>query len=161
MWVSVCPFAGRDLYSFGGSSNLKPKETNTIECLDTSDKSAKLWQKIDLVSGNEIVPRCFFQGTYQLAPDNILVFGGLVNKVSLDTTFYFNPETKVITGGEKLLKKEAFYRSKPGLDKGKIVIVGSTDGDMHIYDIPTKKWNIMAKATWNSELETDLKSETY
>lgn len=161
MWITVCPVNGRYLYAFGGSANLKPKELGTIECLDTSNKAAKKWTKITLTAGEEIWPRCFFMGGIQLEENTIILFGGLHSETKLDNSFYFNPATKTITKGPKLKKKDAFYRSKPGINGNEMVIVGSTEGDLHIYDIVKKTWNLMLKATWNSEQSSILKSETY
>lgn len=161
MWVSVSTFNGQHLYAFGGSSNLKPKETNTIEYLDINDKKAKQWTKITLTAGGEICPRCFFIGALQVDANNIMLFGGLLDNHTLDTTYYFNPTTKTLTTGDKLLKKDAFYRSKPGFNGSQIGIVGNTDGDMHIYDKATKKWAMMARATWNADIGVNLKSDTY
>ena len=161
MWPTVCVVDGRYLYSFGGSSNLKPKETKTIECLDTNDTSAKQWSKITLISGEDKLPRCFFMGGLQISSKEILLFGGLENNKGLDTTFYFDLSAKTVVQGEKLLKNDAFYRSKPGINGTQITIVGSTGGDLHLYDKTSKKWTMMAKATWNSDLGVNLKSDTY
>lgn len=161
MWTTVCAVSGRYLYAFGGSAKLKPKELGTIECLDTSDKAAKKWTKIALSAGADIWPCCFFMGGIQIEENNIILFGGLQNELKLDSSFYFNPGTKTMTKGPSLKKKDAFYRSKPGINGNEVVIVGSTEGDLHIYDIPTKSWNLMLKATWNSDQSAILKSETY
>eukprot|EP00826_Nyctotherus_ovalis_P034185 TRINITY_DN2808_c0_g2_i7.p1 TRINITY_DN2808_c0_g2~~TRINITY_DN2808_c0_g2_i7.p1 ORF type:complete len:306 (+),score=89.09 TRINITY_DN2808_c0_g2_i7:167-1084(+) len=161
MWTTVCPVNGRYLYAFGGSAKLKPKELGTIECLDTNDKTAKKWTKIVLSAGADIWPCCFFMGGIQIEENSVILFGGLQNESKLDSSFYFNPGMKTITKGPSLMKKDAFYRSKPGINGNEVVIVGSTEGDLHIYDIVNKSWNLMLKATWNSDQSAILKSETY
>lgn len=160
MWVSVATFDNRYLYAFGGSSSLKPRETNTIECLDTSNKEAKQWTKVALSSGAEISPRCFFIGALQ-TDAHILLFGGLTDNHTLDSTFTFAPATSALVAAGKLHKKDSFYRSKPGFNGREVTVVGNADGDMHLYDCEGKKWTMMARATWNGDIGVNLKSDTY
>lgn len=160
MWVSVCVFSSRYLYAFGGSTNLKPKESDLIECLDTEDKGAKMWTKVELAAGKEIWPRCFFVGCFQIEPDSILLFGGLVNSNEVDDTYYFNPTKKTMEKGQKLERKDAFYRTKPGINGKEMTIVGSNEGDMHIYNITDKKWSLLKKNMWNPETGFNIKSDT-
>ncbi len=160
MWVSVCVVDSRYLYAFGGSTNLKPKESNLIECLDTTDLTAKFWTKIELASGKDFWPRSFFVGSLQIAPDNVILFGGLVDKSEVDSTYYFNPKAKTITKGPKLARPDAFYRTKPGINGNELAVVGSSEGDMHIYNIVEKKWTLIKKAMWNPDAGIMLKSDT-
>ena len=161
MWVSVCAVEGRYLYAFGGSTNLKPKESNLIECLDTNDHAAKMWAKVELTAGKELWPRCFFVGCVPLAGDTVLLFGGLVKQTEVDDTYVFNPKTKAMIKGPKLARSDAFYRTKPGIYENELMIVGSSEGDMHIYNIAEKKWILRKKAMWNSEVGFSIKSDTY
>ena len=161
MWVSVCVVDSKYLYAFGGSTNLKPKESNMIECLDTTNLTAKTWTKIELTSGKDSWPRCFFVGTIQIAPETILLFGGLVSQTEVDSVYYFNTKTKGLTKAtNKLLRPDAFYRTKPVVDGKEMVVVGSSEGDMHIYNIAEKKWNLIKKAMWNPEIGFAIKSDT-
>ena len=161
MWMSVCVVDSRYLYVFGGSTNMKAKETDMIECLDTSDVSAKIWTKIDLAAGKDVWPKCFFVGSYQIGPDAIILFGGLVSQAEVDSTYIFSPKTKTVTKGTKLACRDAFYRTKPGVWGNELVVVGSSEGDMHTYNIIEKKWTVIKKAMWNPEVGFAIKSDTY
>lgn len=161
MWVSVCVVDNRYLYAFGGSTNMKPKESNLIECLDTNDHAAKYWTKVDLAVGKDIWQRCFFVGSLQIAPDTVLVFGGLANQTEIDDSYIFNPKAKTMTKGPKLGRPDAFYRTKPGICGGELVVVGSSEGDMHTYNIGEKKWSVVKKAMWNPDIGFAIKSETF
>ena len=105
MWVTVCSVDGRYLYAFGGSTNLQPKESNMIECLDTENKTAKLWTKIELSSGAEVWERAFFMGGFQISPECVLLFGGLCNQKESDGTYYFNPNTKALTSQDSCTQR--------------------------------------------------------
>lgn len=160
MWVSVCVFNARHLYAFGGSTNLKPKESALIECLDTQDKGAKMWTKVELSAGKDLWPRCFFVGCLQIEPNSIMLFGGLVNSNEVDDTYYFDPETRSMTKGQRLERRDAFYRTKPGINGKEMMIVGSNEGDMHIYSIADQKWSLIKKNMWNPETGFNIKSDT-
>lgn len=160
MWVSVCVFNSRYLYAFGGSTNLQPKESELIECLDIENAAAKTWTKVELTAGKELWNRCFFAGTLQIESDCIMVFGGLVKGKEVDDVFYFSPSKNTMVKGPNLEKKDAFYRTKPGRKSKEILVVGSSDGDMHIYNIDDKKWSLKKKDTWNPETGFNIKSQT-
>lgn len=160
MWVSVCPVDSKFLYVFGGSSNLKPKESEMIEFLDIQDTSKKLWTKVALTSGKENWKRCFFAGCLQISPDDIILFGGLVNKKEVSDTMYFNPKKCTITKGPNLQKADAFYRMKPGKYGNEMLIVGSCEGDLHTYSLTEKKWNLIKKSIWNPEIGFSVKADT-
>lgn len=160
MWVSVCVVDSRYLYAFGGSTNLKPKESNLIEFLDTQDTAAKMWTKVELSAGKDLWPRCFFTGCLQVEPDRVLLFGGLVESNEVDDSYYFSPSTKTMVKGPKLERKDAFYRTKPGVNGKEVMIVGSNEGDMHIYNIADKKWSLIKKSMWNPETGFNVKSDT-
>ncbi len=164
MWVSVCPVDGRYLYAFGGLTNMKPKESNLIECLDTTDLTAKFWTKIELAAGKDVWPRCFFVGCLQTAPDSVILFGGLINQtdqVEVDDTYVFNPKAKTMAKGTKLVRHDAFYRTKPAMSGNELMVVGSSEGDMHIYNIAEKKWTLIKKSMWNPEIGFAIKSDTF
>jgi len=160
MWVSVCAVDSKFLYAFGGSCNLKPKESEMIECLDTQDPSKKLWTKVVLTSGKENWRRCFFTGCYQLAEDDILLFGGLVNTKEVNETMHFNPKKCIMTKGANMQRADAFYRMKPGKTASELLIVGSCEEDMHVYNIGAKSWTLVKKGIWNPEVGFDIKADT-
>jgi len=160
MLVSVCTVDGRYLYAFGGSTNLKPTESNLIECLDTTDLKAKFWTKIELAAGKDSWPRCVLAGCMQVGPDCVLIFGGAVEKKEIDSSYYFNPKAKAITKGPKLIRTDAFCRTKPIIYGNELIVVGSGEGDLHSYNLMEKKWNLSKKAMWNPEIDYSLKSET-
>ena len=158
MWVTVCVVDSKYLYAFGGSTNLQPKESNMIESLDTEDKTAKLWTKIELTSGSDIWPKSFFTGTFQLSPDSVLIFGGVINQEESDETFHFNFKTRVITKGPNIKVKDAFHRSIPILSGKHMIIVGSNEG--HVYDILDKQWSLLERKVWNPEMGFYIKADT-
>ena len=161
MWVCVCVVDERYLYTFGGSTNLKQKESSIIEFLDTEDSSATLWTKLELNSGKDLWSKCLFIGAHQISSDCVLIFGGLVDKNEVNDSYYFNPKTKDLAKGPSLEKKDAFYRTKPLLCKDELIVVGSNEGDMHMYNITEKKWTLRLNKVWNPDSEVVLKSETY
>ena len=69
MWVTVCPLGGKYLYAFGGSSNLMPKERNTIEYLDVQDINAKWWTKIILEPREKTIPTSMLFGIFPSVSD--------------------------------------------------------------------------------------------
>jgi len=160
IWASVCVFNDRYLYSFGGSTNLKPKESNLIEYLDIEDKTAILWTKVELKEGKELWPRCFFMGCLQVEPNCILLFGGLVGNNEVDDTYYFDPIEKVITKGPKLEGKDGFYRTKPVISGKEVMAVGCNEGELHVYDITDKKWLLIKKDKWNPDIAFKVKAAT-
>jgi hypothetical protein len=161
MWVSVCTFNSRYLYAFGGSTNLKPKESELIESLDTTDPAAKYWTKVVLKEGKELWKRSFFAGCMQISPDLIIIFGGLVNKAEVNTSLFFNAKTSKMIKGPDLLKADAFYRTKPGLSGNELMVVGSCEGDLHTFKIAEKKWEIIKKDTWNPEIGFAIHAGTF
>lgn len=161
MWVSVCGVDGKYLYAFGGSSNLKPKESEMIEYLDSQDAAAKFWTKVTITAGKESWRRSFFIGCLQTSSDEILLFGGLVNQTEVDETSIFNFKKCAMTKGEKLARPDAFYRTKPGRMGNDITIVGSCEGDLHTYNIADKKWGLVKKETWNPEVGFTIKADTF
>lgn len=160
MWVSVCPVDSRYLYAFGGSSNLKPKESELIEFLDTQDPSKKLWTKVVLTSGKENWKRCFFAGCIQISSEDILLFGGLVDKKEVPEAMKFNYKKCTMAKGQNLAKADAFYRMKPGKTAGEVLCVGSCEEDMHIYNIGAQSWKLIKKDVWNPETGFDIKADT-
>lgn len=160
MWVSVCAFQSRYLYAFGGSTNLKVKETSLIESLDTSEKDATMWAKVELSSGKDLFKKSFFIGCMQMAPEEILIFGGVSEKVEIDDVLVFVPKSKALIKGPPLAKKDAFYRAKPAICGDELMIVGSLQSDMHIYTLSTKKWQVLHKSSWNPDEVLSLKSDT-
>lgn len=159
MWITVCVVDSRYLYAFGGSTNLQPKESNMIEFLDTEDQTAKLWTKIELTSGVDIWPRSFLTGSFQVSPDTILVFGGIINQKESDESYYFDFKKKIMSKGPKMKVKDAFYRSVPAVSGSQMIIVGSNEG--HVYDIKDKKWSLLERETWNPEMGFYIKPDTY
>jgi len=165
-WISVCAFQGRYLYTFGGALNAEAKAksvkaTDMIECLDTTDPTVKLWEIIKITTGKELWKNCFFTGAITISDDSILLFGGIVKEAEKDDCMGFNPNKKTLEKRSSLLRPDAFYRTKPGIKAAKIVIVGSHDGDLHIYDKTKGKWDLMLKKIWNPIFGIDLKSDTF
>ena len=160
IWVSVCPFNDRYLYAFGGGSYQDNEKTSkAIEFYDTHDLLAKQWTKVTLVSGAELAKACIFSGIMQIAPENILIFGGHVDGDASDTSFVFKPATKTLEKWAKLAKGDEFYRTKPQILGDELMIVGSM-GDLHTFNRKSNKWTMTHKNTWNPDLELRLKADT-
>ena len=161
LWVTVCPIQNRYLYAFGGAYNGNSSESDMIEFLDTNNTSAKSWTKITLVAGQDIWNKAVFVGACELSEGNILLFGGALKGDQFTATYSFDIKTLKITKRKPLVEKDAFYRTKPAIIENKLLIVGTTGGDMHIYDTKTEEWSLIKKAIWNSEGFPSIKSDTY
>lgn len=160
MWVSVCNFAGRFLYAFGGSTKSDSSELDSIESLDTSDAAAKKWTLVKLAKGKEMWKKCFFAGCYQIDMDTLLIFGGLGNKSEVEEAYCFFPKHNAISKGPKLMRPDAFSRSKPGIFNNELVVVGTSECDLHVFNIPEKKWRLIKKSAWNPDEQMEIKSAT-
>eukprot|EP01022_Parablepharisma_sp_SALTPOND_P020935 TRINITY_DN3941_c0_g1_i1.p2 TRINITY_DN3941_c0_g1~~TRINITY_DN3941_c0_g1_i1.p2 ORF type:complete len:331 (+),score=44.40 TRINITY_DN3941_c0_g1_i1:78-1070(+) len=160
-WVTLCSYKGRYLYAFGGSTNNEAKATDIIEFLDTSNPTAKTWEVIKLTSGKDLWTNCFFVGAVPVSDKCIMLFGGIVKDAEKDNCVGFNPETKAMEKRGNLLRPDAFYRTKYGMKGEKFAIVGSHDGDLHIYDKAQGKWDLMLKTIWNPEYGVELKADTF
>jgi hypothetical protein len=161
-WISLCSLKEKCLYAFGGAIEGSEKATDAIECLDLTKTASKFWEKIKIVSGNELWNRRFFAGAMSVNGKNsILLFGGVVKEAEKDDCLEFDPTGKTIKKLGNLLRSDAFYRTKPGVKSTKIVIVGSHDGDLHIYDKATQKWDLQMKKIWNPEHGFAYKSDTF
>jgi N-acetylneuraminic acid mutarotase len=158
MWVSVCTFQQKFLYAFGGSTKMKPAESETIEFLDTTNAAAKTWSLVSLASGKELWKRCFWAGSMQIDPETILVFGGLANKAEIEDVYMFTPKQNKLVKGPKLMRPDAFSRTKPGIYANELIVVGTSECDLHVYNIPDKKWRLIKKAAWNPEEQFEFKA---
>ncbi len=159
-WVSVCSYQGKYLYVFGGSISNEAKATDMIECLDTTNPS-KPWEVIKLTAGTDLWKPCFFVGTIPLPDASILLFGGIANDAEKDDCIVYNPAKKSVEKRGNILRMDAFYRTKYGKKGDKIAIVGSHDGDLHIYEISKGKWDLMLKKIWNPGFGLELKADTF
>ena len=162
IWVSVCSFNNRYLYAFGGGAS-QDSETNSnvIEFYDTTLSDAKQWSRVTLNKGKEFFQRCIFVGVMQVSPENILIFGGHVDKDASCDSFLFSPSTRQFTECGKLAKRDEFYRTKPEILGNELMIVGSAQSDLHIYNTVSKMWTIVYKSAWNPDVVLSLKAETY
>ncbi len=159
-WVSVSSFQGK-LYAFGGSTSSEIKGTDIIEYLDTANPLVKHWEIVKLASGKDLWKKCFFVGAVPISESCILLFGGIVNDAEKNDCVAFNPIKKTMEKRGDMLRADAFYRTKYGLKKDKFAIVGSRDGDLHIFELAKGKWDLMLKKIWNPEYGTGLKASTF
>jgi len=160
-WVTLCALANK-LYTFGGAINQEAKATSTIEYLDTANPMVKAWEIIKLTAGKDIFKASFFVGAVPLAENTILLFGGVVNDSEKDDCMIFNNVKKTMEKHASILRPDAFYRTKYGLKKNnQFAIVGSHDGDMHVYDKTTHKWDLFLKKIWYPEFGLDFKANTF
>jgi len=159
-WVSLSSWNQKVLYSFGGAIDGPDKASDLIECLEIAKTSAKTWEKVKISSGDGLLNRRFFTGVMHI-PEGILLFGGVVKEAEKDDCILFNPSSKALKKQSELLRPDAFYRTKPGIKSSNILIVGSHDGDLHIYDKGKGKWDLMVKKIWNPEYGFALKSDTF
>ncbi len=160
-WISACACKGRYIYVFGGAVGAEAQGTDMIECLDITNKAAKVWEVIKLSAGQDLWTKCFFVGAVTLEDNYFLLFGGVVKAAEKDHCIAFNPTTRKMEKRNPLLRPDAFYRTKWGVREGKAVIVGSHDGDLHIFDKKTGKWDLMVKSIWNPDYGLAPKSDTF
>lgn len=165
-WVSVCPYKGRYLYAFNGAINTAEKAVDTVSCntierLDLADTSAKVWSVIKLASGKELWKSCCFAAVVPISETCIMVFGGIVHEATLDDCLGFNPTTNTIERKKNLLRPDAFYRTKYGMKGDKFAIVGSRNGDLHIFEKSKDKWDLMVKSIWNPVQGIVIKYDTF
>lgn len=158
--VSICKFKSKYLYAFGGLTNDKDASTEKIEMFDTADTTSKLWNIVTLASGAALWKKSVFAGTFELSPNEILLFGGLYNGKEVDYCLTFNPEAKSMTSSGKIQRLDTFYKTKYGISGTQMAIVGSHDGDLHIFDKEKKTWVLMRKVIWNP-LTSQIRSDTF
>jgi N-acetylneuraminic acid mutarotase len=159
-WMSACTFNSRYLYSFGGCVSDKNEVSKEIECFDTTDRSAKIWEVIKLAAGDSLLKGAFFIGTMNISNSYILLFGG-VAKAEDDSCVVFEPVKRKLEKQKGLLKHDSFYRTKYGVSGKEYAIVGYRQGDLHIYDEETKKWNFIVKKIWNPKFEIEIKADSF
>ena len=157
-WVSLSPYKGRYLYAFGGSI-AETKATDAVEFLDTTNP--KHWENIKIVSGKELWRSTFFVGAVPVSETCILLFGGIIKDAEKDECMAFNPIKKTMEKRPNLLRADAFYRTKYGMKAEKFAIIGSHDGDLHIFEKTKGKWDFMLKKIWNPAFGLDLKADTF
>lgn len=158
-WVSACICKERYLYVFCGAITDK-KASDMIECLDITKKGAAKWEVIKLAAGKELWKGGVLVGAVPVSDTCVLLFGGVMGSAVKDECAAFDTEGKKIEKREGLLKADTFYRTKWGQKDGKIAIVGSTGGDLHVFDKATGKWGLTVKAMWNPDFP-DYKSDTF
>ncbi len=161
-WATVCTLGSKFLYAFGGVTKDTKKDSDVIECLDVEHGfTAPTWTVFHLEKGKELWKRCVFMGASEIAPGQILLFGGLVNKADSAESFIFAPANKSLTRTAPLAEPEEFYRTKPQILGNELMMVGSTMCDLHVFKIPAKMWAMTEKNTWNPEDVFFLKAETH
>jgi len=160
-WMSVCAFNNKYLYSFGGCTSDKNEVSKSIECLDTTDSLAKIWEIVKLISGDDLVKSSFFIGTMNISNSYILLFGGINKAEEEDGCMVFDPAKKALEKQKGLLKRDSFYRTKYGVSNKQYAIVGCRGGDLHVYNEETKKWGLMVKKIWNPKYEIAIKADTF
>jgi len=159
-WVSVCTFASRYLYCFGGSTNKHLAESDAIETLDTTNLAAKTWTNIKLESGKELWKGGFFYGLIQLDKEMLLIFGGIKANKEVDDTCFYYPLLNKIVKGPKLNRPDVFFRSKPAVYGNEIIVAGTANSDLHIYKKDEKIWSLLKKSSWNPDPPPEFKAAT-
>lgn len=160
-WLSLCHFKDRFLYAIGGCINDEHKGSCLIECLDTTNPMKKKWDIIKLDSGSGLTKSAFFVGLMNIFDSCILLFGGVLKSEEENCCFAFDPIKKTLEEQKGLLKRDSFYRTRYGVNGKNFAIVGCRDGDLHIYDIETKKWDLMVRKIWNPNYEITIKADTF
>ncbi len=160
-WVSVVLYNNQFLYAFGGCTGTPDKQSDLIETLDTQDSGAKHWTVVKLTSGAELWTKGYHFGLAQIADNCVLVFGGQTGKTTSQTCCLFKPVQLTLEPQRKLLAADSFSKGKLGSAEDSIVIVGSHNYALHLFHLPTKRWDLMSKSFWNPVIRTAYKSETF
>ena len=100
-------------------------------------------------------------GSVTVADNRIILFGGVADDSERNNCIGFDPIKKTMAKQESILSADAFYRTKPGIRSDKIMIVGSHDADLHMYNKATGKWELMLRKIWNPEFGFQLKCDTF
>ncbi len=159
-WVSVCGFAGRYLYAFGGVLDVKDTISDKIECLDTAETGRKTWKIVELAVGKSLWKRRFFSGTFELAGTGVMIFGGIADQEESGECLVLDPTTRALVAQEKMAIPDEFYRTKPGVSGCNLAMVGSHGGDLHVFDMAKKLWLRVEKNIWNPDAPK-YKSDTF
>ena len=159
-WISLCTFAKRYLYAFGGVLNEKDNVSDKIECFDTADHTKGTWKIIDIVTGKPLWKKQFFSGSLELNSNSIIIFGGIVKNEEVSDCLVFDPNTRAISLGPKMLAPDAFYRTKHSTNGHFILIVGGRNGDLHTFNKDAKTWEVTAKIIWNPDYGFVVKADT-
>jgi N-acetylneuraminic acid mutarotase len=160
-WVSVCSFAKRYIYAFGGGIDAKKTATNKIESFDTTDASSKQWKLVTLTSGAGLWKNCLFIGAFESPSEGIVLFGGYANDSVVDTCFMFDPIEKALKAAGNIQRKDHFYKSKVASNATQFAIVGSIEGDLHVFDKGKKTWTVNRKTMWNPLFVREFKADTF
>ena len=160
-WVSVCTFAEKYLYAFGGVIGAEAKASDKIECLDKKETGKKSWKLVELTSGKGVWGNRFFSGCIEINSNEIMIFGGIADGKEVDECLLLDPTTKAMKLGPKLAGPDAFYRAKHGTIAYMVVIVGSREGDLHIFDKKVGAWQCMLKNIWNPTHGFAVKADTF
>lgn len=160
-WISLLSLNKDYIYAFGGCKDADLSGTSTIEFLHLP-KMGKTWNLVKLVKGSDIWAKRFFVGTYPLSGTRILIFGGTEQEKEKSDCFIFDSTNQIMMKSSPLLKADAFYRTKPGLEEGKIIVVGSNSCDLHKYSLDSGTWDCELKSVWYPELPAfGIKPDTF
>lgn len=143
MRISLITIDSGFIYAFGGERNKDLNGSKLIECLDTNDKEAKLWTKVTLTSGADAWPEIRLSGTFQVADDTIMIFGGCIGISEVTSTFLFHIPTKTIKKSEDLAYKDIFWMTRPVISGNDLIVLGKNEG--HRYNFLDKKWSLLKK----------------
>lgn len=159
-FISLCTFRDRYLYSFVGDKGEEQKESEIIEYLDTEDASAKQWNIVTLIEGKTLWGKIMLTSSIALNNDCILIFGGAVGKDDVKQTFLFYPSKKSMQKGAELKQADSFSGAKP-YKRGDTIYMVGLSGDLHIYNVSHKAWDIIPKKQWNPSFGLQWKANSF
>jgi len=145
IWVSLIVIEPRHIYAFGGERDKASNGSKAIEYLDTNNKKAKLWVKVALSSGSEVWPEISLAGGFRLSEQNIIIFGGKVNKSEINYSFIFNIPTQTMKKDENLACNDVFLMTRPVVSGNDLIVIGKNEG--HKYNLFDRKWSLLKKET--------------
>jgi len=147
---TACLFEERYIYVFGGMTLGETYISDFREIIERFDIFENSWELIKISSTNPYTGSSF-SGTLQVADNKIIIFGGYLNrnKDFVDTIFWYNTDTNLITKNNKATLKipgnfkcgsnPVYYEDSV---KGDVIFYVDYDRNLHMYDTKKHKFDI-------------------
>lgn len=158
-FISLCSFKDKFIYSFVGDKGER-QESDIIEFLDTEKAYRDFWEIVPISSGERIWGKIMLPGTVEIGSDCILIFGGTIDHDDISKTFLFFPSKNTIRKWDELKHPDSFSGAKP-YQMGSRIFIPGLSGELHIYNLASREWEVISKKKWNPTNECELKAETY
>lgn len=145
--ISPAVIDNRFIFIFGGYSIVEGEEKylSTIEKLDTQGK-IPVWERI-LAKNLELIKPLFDMASIPIAKNKIILFGGYDGTFH-NTCYEFNTDDNSFEKKTEMTQEDSFHGSKPVLCNNQVWIIGHRHKDIHVFDLKSAKWKLIAEESW-------------